>query len=100
MEDNPMDWPRLLSETLWAYKTLKRSATGVSPFALDFGHEVVLHMEIMVPSLRVAIQSHLIPKLYNESMITELEDQDDLRMQALNSLMIQKEKVARSYNKK
>ncbi|XP_073152966.1 uncharacterized protein [Henckelia pumila] len=57
-------------------------------------------MEIMVPSLHVAMQNHLIPELYHESMITELEDLDDIRMQALNSLMIQKEKVARSYNKR
>ncbi|XP_073289309.1 uncharacterized protein [Primulina huaijiensis] len=34
MEENPRDWPRLLSETLWAYRTSKRAATGVSPFAL------------------------------------------------------------------
>ncbi|XP_073137179.1 uncharacterized protein [Henckelia pumila] len=99
MEDNPRDWPRLMSETLWAYRTSKRTANGVSPFALAYGREAVLHMEIMVPSLRIAMQNHLIPEMYNESMITELEDLDDTRMQALNSLVIQKEKVARIYNK-
>ncbi|XP_073304605.1 uncharacterized protein [Primulina huaijiensis] len=26
MEENPRDWPRLLSETLWAYRTSKRTA--------------------------------------------------------------------------
>ncbi|XP_073137625.1 uncharacterized protein [Henckelia pumila] len=39
MEDNPRDWPRLLSETLWAYRTSKRTATGVSPFALAYVHD-------------------------------------------------------------
>ncbi|XP_073121323.1 uncharacterized protein [Henckelia pumila] len=71
-------------------KTSKRTATRVSPFALAYGHEVVLPMEIMVPSLRIAMQNHLIPETYIDAMITELEDLDDTRMQALNSLMIQK----------
>ncbi|XP_073137946.1 uncharacterized protein [Henckelia pumila] len=100
MEDNPRDWPRLLSETLWAYRTSKRTATEVSPFALAYGHEAVLPTEIMVPSLRIAMQNHLISETYSEDMITELEDLNDTRMQALNSLMLQKEKVARSYNKR
>ncbi|XP_073133888.1 uncharacterized protein [Henckelia pumila] len=100
MEDNPRDCPRLLPETLWAYRTSKRTATGVSPFALSYGHEAVLPIEIMVPSLQIAMQNHLILELYNEAMITELEDLDDMRMQALNSLMHQKEKVAQRYNKR
>ncbi|XP_073121994.1 uncharacterized protein [Henckelia pumila] len=94
MEENPRDLSRLLSETLW------ETATGVSPFALAYGHEVVLPMKIMVPSFRITMQNHLIPELYNEAMITELEDLDDMRMQDFNNLMVQKKKVARSYNKR
>ena len=54
LEDNPRDWPRILSETLWAYRTSKREATGTSPFALTFGHDAILPLEVYVPSLRVA----------------------------------------------
>ncbi|XP_073121560.1 uncharacterized protein [Henckelia pumila] len=90
---------KVLIQILQKMITSKRTATGVSPFALAYGHESVLRMEIMVPSLRIAMKNHLIPEMYNEAMITELEDLDDTRMQALNSLMLQKEKVARSYNK-
>ncbi|XP_075481230.1 uncharacterized protein LOC142521943 [Primulina tabacum] len=57
IEEILRDRPRLLFETLWANRTLKMSATGVSPFTLAFGHEAVSPMEIMVQSLRVAMQS-------------------------------------------
>ncbi|XP_073051371.1 uncharacterized protein [Primulina eburnea] len=100
MEDNPRDWHRLLSETLWAYRTSKRSATGTSPFTLTYGHDAVLPMEVVVPSLRVMKQNDLEPESYTEAMIMELEDLDELRMQTYNALMLQKSKVARSYNKR
>lgn len=100
MEDNPRDWPRLLSETLWAYRTSRRSATGLSPFTLTFGHEAVLPLEIMVPSLRIARQNELSPEQYTEAMILELEAMDELRLQALDATILQKQVVANSYNKR
>ena len=100
MEENPRDWHYLLSETLWAYRTSKRSATGVSPYSLVYGHDVVLPMEVVVPSLRVAKQNGLTLEEYNEAMIMELENIDEERMQALNNLIAQKKKISRIYNKK
>ena len=100
IEENPRDWHRILSETLWAYRTSKRSATGVSPFSLTFGHDAVLPMEVVVPSLRVAKQNELAPEEYSQAMMMELEELDEQRMQAFNSLVIQKKKIARTYNKR
>ena len=51
LEDNPIDWHKILSETLWAYRTSKRDSTGVSPYYLTYGQDVVLPMEVVVPSL-------------------------------------------------
>ncbi|XP_075515606.1 uncharacterized protein LOC142550255 [Primulina tabacum] len=100
MEENLRDWPRLLSKTLWAYRTSKRTATGVSHFSLTFGHDAVLPLEIMVPSMRVAKQNELSLEHYNEAMIMELEELDELRIQAYNALLLQKQKVSRIYNKR
>ncbi|XP_073019371.1 uncharacterized protein [Primulina eburnea] len=100
MEENPRDWPKLLSETLWAYRTSKRTATRVSPFFHTFGHDAVLPLEIMVPSMRVAKQNELSLEHYNEAMIMDLEELDELRIQAYNALVLQKQKVARIYNKR
>ncbi|XP_075497226.1 uncharacterized protein LOC142534177 [Primulina tabacum] len=45
-------------------------------------------------------QNEIEPELYTEAMIMELEDLDEFRMQTYNALMLQKSKVARSYNKR
>ncbi|XP_050215501.2 uncharacterized protein LOC126666698 [Mercurialis annua] len=61
---------------------------------------IVLPMEVVVRSLRVAKQNHLTPEDYNETMMMELENLEEGRLQALNNMIIQKKKVSRSYNKK
>ena len=62
LEDNPRDWHRILSETLWAYRTYKRDSTGVSLYSLTYGQDVKLSMEVVVPSLRVSGKLTLILK--------------------------------------
>ena len=46
IKNNHRIWHEILPEVLWAYRTLKRTSTGVSPYALIFGHEAVLTVEI------------------------------------------------------
>ncbi|XP_050207365.1 uncharacterized protein LOC126656791 [Mercurialis annua] len=100
LEENPRDWHQILSEALWAYRTSRRNATGVSPFMLTYGHDAVLPIKVVVRSLRVSKQNHLTPEDYNETMMMELENLEEGRLQALNNMIIQKKKVSRSYNKK
>ncbi|GKU86461.1 hypothetical protein SLEP1_g981 [Rubroshorea leprosula] len=59
VDDNPRRWQELLSETLWAYRTSQRSSTKMTPFALTYGHDAVLPMELTAKSLRVVIQHNL-----------------------------------------
>ena len=54
LEDNLRDWHKILSKTLWAYRTSKRDSIGVSPYSLTYGQDAVLPMEVVVPSLRVS----------------------------------------------
>ena len=92
LKDNPRDWPRILSETLWAYRTSKREATGTSPFALTYGHDAILPIEVSVPSLRLARQNSLTPEQFSEAMLMELEEVDEERFKALTSILAQKHK--------
>ncbi|XP_061999025.1 uncharacterized protein LOC133716331 [Rosa rugosa] len=50
---NPRQWHETLYETLWAYRTSKLAPTATTPYALMFGHDAVLPLEINVQSLRV-----------------------------------------------
>ena len=76
LEDNTRDWHSILSEILWAYRTSKRDSTGVSPYSLTYGHDVVLPMELVVLSLRVSRKNGLNPQEYSEAMMMEIEALD------------------------
>lgn len=88
MEENLRDWYSLLVEILWAYKTSKRDAIMVCLFTLTYGHNVVIPMEVLVSYIRVALQNNLIPKDYLQAMIVELEELYQVRMDALDILIL------------
>ena len=86
VKDNPRDWDTLLSEALWAYRTSKRTSTGVTPFTLTYGHEAMLPMEVTVRFAKRALQNLLEPTNYTEAMIAELEELDEVKLDALDCL--------------
>ena len=64
-----------LPRVLWAYRTTAQKQTGVSPLALTYGMEAVIHTEIGIPTIRIAT-----PESENEgSVIRELDTSDELR---------------------
>ena len=56
MVDTSRDWLEKLSFAVWAYRTSFRTFTGVTPYSLVYGMEVVLLVEIEMGSLRVALE--------------------------------------------
>ena len=82
------------------YGTSPRSSTGITPYVLVFGHDAVLLVEINIKSLRVRCQDQLDLEQYHQSMCLELESIDEARILALNSILFQKKKPAKNYNKK
>ena len=40
-----------LPKVLWAYKTIARKQTGISPLALTYGMEAIIPIEIGMPTL-------------------------------------------------
>ena len=54
LEDNPKDWHKILSKTLWAYRTSKRDSIGVSPYSITYGQDAMLPMEVVVHFLRLS----------------------------------------------
>ena len=84
-----------MPRVLWAYRTTARKPTGVSPFVLIYGVEVVIPIEIGLPTIRTAT-----PKSENEeSMIRELDTSNELREAAAIRVASYQRRFANFYNK-
>ena len=46
-------WHEMLPFALHGYRTTARTSTGATPFSLVYGMEVVLPIEVQIPSLRI-----------------------------------------------
>lgn len=99
MAKSRRDWHERLGEALWAYRTSTRSATGATPFSLVYGSEVVLPVEIQVPSLRTAISNGLEVSENDSARVSELESLDEKRIETLQRLELYQARMARTYNK-
>ncbi|XP_043687663.1 uncharacterized protein LOC122638878 [Telopea speciosissima] len=88
VDDNPRRWADMLSEVLWAFRTSQRTSTTTTPFALTYGHDAVLPMEISVRLTRVAYQEGLKPKAYSEAMLAELDDLDEEQLASLDRMKV------------
>jgi hypothetical protein len=53
------DWESKLHATIWAYRTTYKTSAGQTPFQLVYGLEVVVPVEYIIPSLRIAVQERL-----------------------------------------
>ncbi|XP_024164302.1 uncharacterized protein LOC112171336 [Rosa chinensis] len=98
--ENLGQWHETLYETLWAYRTSKRNPTATTPYVLMFGHDAVLLLEVNVQSLCVQDQQYLIGEDYVQAMWQEHEDLSDKRLEALDSLVMEKQHIAHAYNRR
>ena len=47
------DWHEMLPFALHGYRTSTRTSTGATPYSLVYGMEVILPIEVQIPSLRI-----------------------------------------------
>ena len=71
---------------------------NTTPFSLVYGHDAVLPVEVTVQSLRVARQNQLSHTDYEDAMMAEMDDLDEAQVAALNSIILQKQRVIKNYN--
>jgi len=76
------DWDDKLGEYLWAYHTMMRTPTKAMSFSLVYGCEVVLPLEIQIPSLQVALTTRMTAEEKHRLRLQELEALDDKCLQA------------------
>ncbi|KAM1610002.1 hypothetical protein FF1_022098 [Malus domestica] len=97
--DSLEKWHEKLEDTLWAHRTLKR-AGETTPYALTFGQDALLSMEINVSFLRIHNQIDIHGDKFIQAMCQGIEDLDVARNEALNKIQEGKKVVARAYNKR
>ncbi|XP_026419758.1 uncharacterized protein LOC113315716 [Papaver somniferum] len=87
VEDHHREWHEQLPLAVWAYRISKRSSTGASPYSLVYGEDAILPAEIVIPSARVAMASHMTPDKLAEACnrLLEVEKQvDELKEENVN----------------
>ena len=57
-------------------------------------------MEVTVQSLRVAKQNQLSHIDYENAMMAEIDDLDEAQVATLNSIILQKQKIIKNYNRR
>ena len=89
-------WVDELSGVLWAYITTARKPTGISPFAITYGMEAIIPMEIGMPTIRTDV-----PEQGNTNlMVKDLHTLDELRESAAIRITSYQRRLANSYNKR
>ena len=89
-------WVDELPRVLLAYRTTARKPTGISLFAITYGMEVIIPMEIGMPSIRTDV-----PEQGNtDLMVKDLDTLDKLRESATIRIAFYQHRLAKSYNKR
>ena len=88
-------WVNELPGVLWAYRTTSPKPTRESPFAITYGIEAIIPMEIRMPTIRTEI-----PKEANtEVVIKDLDTVNELREVAAVSITSYQQRLARLHNR-
>ena len=88
-------WSDELPGVLWNYRTTSRKPTRVSSFALTYGIETIIPMEIGVPTLRTET-----PKKANTEAITkDLDMINELREAATVCITSYQQRMINLYNR-
>ncbi|XP_059635388.1 uncharacterized protein LOC132277555 [Cornus florida] len=87
-------WAEQLPLAFWAYRTIVRGATSAMPFSLVYNTEMVVSIEIAVPSGGLVKRS----QPHYDLRLGELEGLQEQREHAKGKLKIHQHRVARAYN--
>ena len=96
-EDLKGKWVEYLPEVLWAYRTMRKSATQETPFALAFGTEAVAPVEVGLKSPRVEF---VITEHNEQALRLNLDLLEEKREQVLKGVEEYHRKTTRYYNQR
>ena len=100
MTNTYKDWHEYLLFALCTYRTSVRTSTGATLYSLVYGMEVVLPVEVKIPSLRILSQIDLLEAEWTHSRYEQLNMIDEKRITAMCHGQLYQRHVKRAFNKK
>ena len=94
------DWHEMLPFALHAYHTAVQTSTGATSYTLVYGMEVVMPLEVEIPSLRVLIDSKLKEVEWAQVRYEQLKLINEKRITAICHHQLYQKRMAKSYDKK
>ena len=94
------DWHEKLSFALHAYHTKVRTSTGATPYSLAYEMEVVLPIEVEIPSLWVLREVELEENEWGQARYEQLNRIEEKRMNAICHGQLYQKRMMRAHNKK
>ena len=90
----------MLPYALYGYRTSVRTSTGATPFSLVYGMEVVLPVEVEIPSLRVLMEAELSEAEWCQNRYDQLNLIEEKRMTALCHGQLYQTRMKQAFDKK
>ena len=81
---------------LWAYRTTRQKPTGESPFALTYGMEAIIPMEIRMPTVRMKVHVEASAK----AILKDLDTTDELQEAAAVRISSYQQRLASWHNRR
>ncbi|PKI49585.1 hypothetical protein CRG98_030022, partial [Punica granatum] len=88
----------MLPHALLAYHTSIRTSTGATPYSLVYGMEVVLPIEVEIPSMRILAEAELKEAEWAKQRYEQLNFIDEKRLKALCHGQCYQQRMARAFN--
>ncbi|XP_070042660.1 uncharacterized protein [Nicotiana tomentosiformis] len=100
MVDNYKQWHEKLPFGLLGYSTIVHTSTGANPYLLVYGTQVVIPVEVEIPSLRIIQEDELSDAEWVWNRYEQLDLIDGKKMNAVCHGQLYHNRMARAFNKK
>lgn len=93
-------WHEMLPFAFHGYRTLIRTSTRATPFSLVYGMNVVLPVEVEIPSLRILTDANLDEAEWIQARLDQLNLIDEKRLAAICHFQLYQKHLKRAFDKK